>query len=260
MIKLNDQQERFVLSGHAAFAERERIYDEFTAAFPEAIDKFSEEVGEQNYRPMLKRIIRELHPGHPKFDEEKHRVQFDGLRRYYLNTQEEAFMGQHRNRLEVADEMRRKLLRHADANPEELVECMKVLNQVNKQAMVESIEHLKVQQETATVIAPDELMELVSRLPPDKRAEAVNALRGGEHPEIVIQRIQKELEATGDEQSTDEAEQSEKVLPVLEDLQSFGSQDTDEAEQGTVSVDQGANIPQEGEHPQSETDGDDIPY
>ena len=218
---LTDQHERFVLAGYAAFVDESVIYQEFRAAFPEAINIFSEELGETKLPTLLKDSISHLSPAHPKFDKERLGLLFDALRREYLNGEDSAFMGQSRNRLEVMNDVRLKLMAHAEENPDELTDCMKLIINATREARAEKMAFMKASDTARFSISPEELASLLGKLPPHKQEQFAQSYESGEeHPELFIQRLQREVEAyeQENENGKNSTEQGQEVLPNPESI------------------------------------------
>lgn len=215
-MQFTDQQERFILGGYAAFCESDTVYREFCEAFPDALNLFSEHYGEKESRVILKQSVKELDRTHPKFPDRLVPM-FDALRRSYLNSQEDAFMGQSRNRLEVADEMRIRLLAYADENPERAPECIKLVIDVLKEARVETETFYKLAEERRGTVAPEELADLLGKLPLEKRDPLVKELQAGGDPEIIVGKIRKEVEALENDAGQHNGnEQNQEILSINE--------------------------------------------
>ena len=239
MIQLTEQQEKFVVAGYAAFADSDVIYSEFCEAFPEALNLFGEHLGEQESRVMLRRAINLLSRTHPKFPVERLGILFDSLRREYLNSQGDAFMGQSRNRLEVADDIRRRLLAYAEENPEHLPECMKLINDVLKEARTETATFHKLAEQTRNPVSPDELTSLLAKLPTHKRDEIVKELAGEVDLAIITQRIKSEVEEFENDSGKNSSGENQKILPTDEG-------DGQGQEQGLAEVQHSPNTDAEG--------------
>ena len=271
-IQLTDQQERYVLAGYAAFVDEDVIYEEFRAAFPEAVNLFAEEIGETKVPPILKLAIRHLSPAHPKFDKERLGITFDALRREYLNSEEDVFMGQSRNRLEVMNEVRLKLMKHAEQNADEFVDCMKLIIEATKEARAEKMAFEKLAEVARFSVSPEDIASMLGKLPPHKQEEFTRAYAtGAEHPEIFIERLTREVEAIESENEQDTTQSGQEVLPEVESngqVQESGEgyeAYEPQAEPGTERDIQSTYVDSPPEHrdtveyTQEQTDRDDIP-
>ena len=244
VLELTEQHERYILSGYAAFIDEDLIYKEFCAAFPESIDHFAEEHGERESREALRRSISHLSPSHPKFPSNRLKIHFDALRREFLNQQEDAFMGHSRNRLEVLNDVRKQLLMYASSMKEDTTDflgTMRLIIETAREARSESVAFQRLSETDRFSVSPEEIASMLSKLPLETRNTYMELYKAGEHPEVIINKLQMEVrDLTKDEKDTHDAS-DKKVLPAPEDTEG-GQNGADETQSGAIGDTQSSDL------------------
>ena len=256
-IPLSEQQESFVLAGHAAFESYEDIYSEFALAFPEAMNVFFEDHSNA-YQQMLEESIRRLHPSNAHFDHERLGPTFTALRRNYLNNQEDEYFGQSRNRLKVAQDSYNRILIEMEQNPEKFVDCQRLIIDLLKETRAETTAFAVPALPGRNEVSSEEMARMIAQLDNEQLEEFTDAKKRGEDPHSVLTRIKAATSANVD--------QVQEALPEAEDTRQEPEEDFNEVEspaiipsEGTVEQDEVPADDDTTEYPENTTSGDITP-